>query len=150
MSLVALEESRTFPPKMYLLVVWIVTSLFALFGIIVSAAWSIAFWIWTAVLLVSLRQVWATHWIQVDQKGIRVRNLLFHRKEVEWEKITDVNEREIPVRKNKSFFVLKISGEMNVRSSKETTIMIDSDIAGFDILRELIQNVMVSKASEQS
>ncbi|MCE2502688.1 MAG: hypothetical protein J4G05_01320 [Chlorobi bacterium] len=150
MSLVALEESRTFPPKMYLLVVWIVTSLFALFGIIVSAAWSIAFWIWTAVLLVSLRQVWATHWIQVDQKGIRVRNLLFHRKEVEWDTITDVNEREIPVRKNKSFFVLKISGEMNVRSSKETTIMIDSDIAGFDILRELIQNVMVSKASEQS
>ncbi|MCB0714030.1 MAG: hypothetical protein KDD67_17025 [Ignavibacteriae bacterium] len=139
MSLVILEEPRTFPPKMSFLVVWIITFVFGVFGMIVADAWSGAFWLWTVVALVSLRQVWVTRWVQVDSKGIRVRNIAQRGRELFWEDVSDIDEREIPVRKSKSFFVLKVQGETKYRPGKTTTITIDSDIVGFETLREIVQ-----------
>ena len=147
MSLVALEEAQTFPPKVYFLVVWVLTFLFALFGVVVSVAWSVAFWIWIVIMGVSFRQIWTTRWIRIDEEGIRSRNFALQGKELSWNAISDVDEREIPVRKDRAFYVLKISGTTEALSDKETTITIDSDTVGFDILRDVIQNVVGSTSS---
>ncbi|MGE3801370.1 MAG: hypothetical protein AB7H80_10145 [Candidatus Kapaibacterium sp.] len=150
MSLVILEEPQTFPPKMSFLVVWIITLGFGVFGMIVADAWSAAFWLWTVVALVSLRQVWVTRWVQVDNRGIRVRNIAQRGRELYWEDVSDVDEREIPVRKSKSFFVLKVQGETKYRPGKTTTITIDSDIVGFETLREIVQIGARQKVEELS
>ena len=133
------EESRIFPPRMFYLVVWILTLLLALFGSIVSPKPSTIFWVWAGIALIALRQVWVTRWVQVDEEGIRVRNIAQRGRELRWEAISDVQEREVPVRKDRPFRIAKLKGQMESRPGRETTIVIDSDTAGFDALIEIVR-----------
>ncbi len=147
MSLGILEEPRTFPPKTFFLAVWFVTLGFGVFGMVVAETWSIPFLVWTAVTIVAFRQIWTTRWVQVDREGIRVRNLAQRGREMNWSDITDLNEREIPVRKGKFFVVMKLTGEMKHQPGRRTTIVVDSDTDGFEVLREVIRG-MVGTESE--
>ena len=134
------EEPRTFPPKMFYLVIWIVTFVMAVCGIFFAPKSSIMVWIWAGVALIALRQVWVTRWVQIDRGGIRVRNIAQRGRELQWEAVEEIQEKEVAVRTGKPFRLVKIVGEMSVRPGRRTTITIDSDTVGFDVLLALIRD----------
>lgn len=133
------DQPRTFPPKMFFLVIWVLTLALALYGVVVSPKPSLIFWIWLAVTLVALRQIWTMRWVQVDAEAIRVRNIAQRGRELRWENVSKIEEQEIAVRKEKSFRIVKVTGEMASRPGRPTTIVVDSDTVGFDVLLEIIR-----------
>ena len=139
MSSDALREPQTFPPKMSFLIIWVITFLFGVFGMIVAETWSSIFWVWTVVALISFRQIWVMNWVQVDDLGIRVRNFAQRGKELDWSGVADLDEQEVPVRKGNPFVIIKLRGVSSHHPDRETTIAIDSDTVGFDLLREFVQ-----------
>lgn len=147
MSITVLDEPRSFPPKAFYLIVWLATLVFVLVGAFVSRAGSIGFWIWIGIGLVSLRQLWAMKWIRLDMAGIRVRNLFGVSREMTWQNIGRVEDRDIPIRKDRSFSLLTIRGTI---SGKEESITVDSDTVGFDVLRQLVLNAAPESAKRVS
>lgn len=125
---------------MFFLVIWTLTFALGVYGVIVSPKPSLIFWVWLAIALVASRQIWTMRWVQVDDEAIRVRNIAQRGRELRWEDITKIEEREIAVRKEKSFCIVKVTGEMAWRPGKPTTIVVDSDTVGFDVLLELIRS----------
>lgn len=142
MALSVLEEPRTFAPKKFFLVIWLCTLVLAGLGMYVADWFSVPFWIWMIVAATCVRQIWVTRWVQVDTEGIRVRNILGRGRELLWDSITEVDDRVIPIRKENGFTVMKLSGEMQQRPGRVTTITVDSDIAGFDALRKIIMSAV--------
>lgn len=134
-----LDTPRIFPPKKFYLVVWLLTGVLAVFGVIMSPASSIIFWVWLAIAVISVRQVWTTRWVQIDREGIRVRNIVQVGREIRWDAVSKIEEREIPVRKERSFNLIKVTGEMTSRPGRLTTITVDSDTVGFDELTRIVR-----------
>lgn len=134
-----LSVAITFPPKKFYLVLWILTFVIGIFGAAVASKPSFIFLIWIGVVLVALRQIWVTRWVQTDAEGIRVRNIAQRGRELRWEHITDVEERDISVRNKKSFSMVKITGHMPSRPGRPTTIVVDSDTVNFEMLRNIIR-----------
>lgn len=169
MSLSVLDEPRTFPPKIFFLIVWIGTLLFALFGVAVSRPFSVPFWIWLLVTLVAVRQIWRTQWTRLDRDGMTVRNIFGWKRSLRWTSITRVDLKRIGVRRQGSFSLTSMfnggrtqegtTPEMPRRSSafsiltvegvrdgaddgKTTRLVIDSDTVGFETLGELVQGAV--------
>lgn len=134
-----LSVAITFPPKKFYLILWILTFVIGVFGAAVAPKPSFIFLIWIGVVLVAFRQVWVTRWVQTDAEAIRVRNIAHRGRELRWEHITKVEERDISIRSKKSFSMIKITGHMPSRPDRPTTIVLDSDTADFEMLRNVIR-----------
>lgn len=138
MALNILEHPQTYAPKGFFLVVWVITALMGLGGLVLALVSDAAWWFWALILLLGLRQLWVTRWVQVDREGIRTRNIFGRGRSLTWEGLTDVDEQTFPIRKEKFFSVITLRGISDVRAGKEDTIRVDSDITGFDVLRQII------------
>ena len=138
MALNILDSPQTYAPKGFFLGVWVVTTVMGLAGLALAIVSGAAWWFWTVILLLGLRQLWVTRWVQVDREGIRTRNVFGRGRSLTWEGLTDVDERTFPIRKEKFFSVITLRGTSDVRTGKDDTIKVDSDINGFDILRQII------------
>jgi hypothetical protein len=138
MGLNILENPQTYGPKGFFLGVWIVTTVMGVGGIALAIASQATWWFWVVILLLGLRQLWVTRWVQVDREGIRTRNVFGRGRSLTWEGLTDVDERTFPIRKEKFFSIITLQGISDVRRGKEDKIKVDSDINGFDILRQII------------
>lgn len=136
------DQEQKFPPKGFFLVVWVLTLLFTIAGLVVSAPGSVPFWIWIVLTAVALRQIWSMNWIMLSHEGIRSRNLFQYGKQMSWSDITSIDEREIPVRKDRSFYVMKIFGQGS--NGREERIMIDSDIVGYQHIQEIVRSRSVN------
>ena len=138
MALNILEHPQTYAPKGFFLVVWVITALMGLGGLVLALVSDAAWWFWALILLLGLRQLWVTRWVQVDREGIRTRNIFGRGRSLTWEGLTDVDEQTFPIRKEKFFSVITLRCIPDVRAGKEDTIRVDSDITGFDVLRQII------------
>ncbi len=141
-GLATLDTPRVFPPKMFYLVVWLATLALSAYGLLVTPSENLAIYVWLIICGVASWQVWTTRWVQVDEEGIRVRNILHRGRELQWEMITRCHEEE--VRLNKGTYVLiRLSNEVPGEPlPRPTKITITSDQIGFETLRELIRQGM--------
>lgn len=138
MALNVLDSPQTYSPKGFFLGVWVVTTVMGLGGLALAIASGATWWFWVIILLLGLRQLWVTRWVQVDREGIRTRNIFGRGRSLTWEGLTDVEERTFPIRKEKFFSVITLRGSSDIRTGKGDMIKVDSDVNGFDILRQII------------
>ena len=137
MPLAAFEQPQTFGPKGIFLGVWIGSTVIGLAGLIIALLSDAPYWFWILTILIGLRQLWVTRWVQVDRQGVRTRNIFGRGRSLPWEGISDFEERTFPLRSEKFFSLIKLTGSSDL-VPRETTIEIDSDINGFDLLRGMI------------
>lgn len=137
-KLVVLEEAHTFPPRTFLLVVWIVTFLFAIFGIIATPGWTVAIYLWSVISVVALWQLWTLRWVQLDNNGIRVQNIFHRARTLRWEEITAFHEQEVQLNKG-SYTVLRLSNNGTEGIQRITTITLTNDQVNFTYLREIVR-----------
>jgi hypothetical protein len=139
--------SKTFAPKLYYLIVWVLTFLLGLFGVVVSEVFSVAFWVWLVVAIVAIRQIWVTRWVTISDDTIRVRNVVGVEAATEWSSVISWSEREIPVRRERLFIIVKLTGANVKRPDKKLTITVDSDTHEFDTVRALIRESVPPEAA---
>lgn len=138
MSLDQLTEPRTYAPKGFFLGVWVVTTAIGIAGLLIALLAGASWWFWVVVLLIGLRQLWVTRWVQVDSEGIRTRNIFGRGRSLPWQGVTAVDEKTFPMRKEKFFSIISLEGTSDLRGGTKETIRVDSDINGFDTLRRII------------
>jgi len=137
-ALAILEEPRTFPPKRFLLIVWIITIVVALYGIIATIGNGRISIIWLVISVVAFWQLWTIRWVQVDNEAIRIRNIFQRGRELRWDAITRFHEEEVHLNKG-SYSLLRLSNEGGADISRPTRIDITSDQIGFDMLRDIVR-----------
>ncbi len=149
MGLAILEEPRTFSPKGFFVAVWLLTAAVGAVGLIVAILSGAIYWFWIVVLLIGLRQLWVTRWVQVDTEGIRTRNVFGRGRSLPWEGVGDVDEQTFALRKEKFFGVLKLTGTSDVRRGMTETIQFDSDLQGYDLLKDIVldQTSIITESS---
>lgn len=140
-KLAVLNEPRTFPPNRLLLVVWGVTLLMALFGLITVPLLEPALLFWVAIAVIAFWQVWTTRWVQMDEEGIRTRNIFQRGRQLRWEEITEFREEELPLQK-RSYTTIRISNRVPEGSALLTRISITSDQVGFETLRTIVREAI--------
>lgn len=136
-----LDEPRTFAPRGLFLFIWVGTAIVSLAGLVISAISGIVPWIWIVTLAVSLRQLWVTRHVQVDAEGIRTRNLFGRGRAIDWSEVDEVEDREVPLRSGRFFGILKIRGIAAAGPGRPTVIELDSDIRGFEVLRDIVREM---------
>lgn len=143
-----LEESRIFPPKKTLLVIWGVTLLFSVFGIVVTpiapglTIGPLSFWI--AVFLISLWQLSGVHWVQVDNDGVRYKNVFQRGRELRWDDVTEFREEEFSlapsrIRNRQPYVVLHLSNRGKEGVIRPTKMQITNDQLEFETLRTIVR-----------
>ncbi len=137
MSLAAFEEPQTFGPKGIFLGVWIGTLVLGVAGVVIALVSDAPLWFWILAIVIGVRQLWVTRWVQVDREGVRTRNIFGRGRSLPWEGISDLQEKTFPLRREKFFAIIKVIGTSDLRPG-ETTIEIDSDTDGYDLLRGMI------------
>lgn len=137
MPLAAFEEPQTFGPKGVFLGVWILTLVVGLSGLVIALVNGAPAWFWILAIVIGVRQLWVTRWVQVDRDGVRTRNIFGRGRSLPWEGVSDVQEKTFPLRKERFFALIKVIGTSDHRPG-ETTIEIDSDTNGYDLLRGMI------------
>lgn len=141
-DLAVLSEPRTFPPKKFLLVVWLATLAVAFYGLFVTAmlrAWTIV--AWSAITFVSFWQLWGIRWIQVDSEGIRMRNMFRRGRELRWDEVTEYREEEVRL-SGKPYVIVHLSNRGTEGIVRVVRIQITNDQVGFDLLREIVRNAV--------
>jgi hypothetical protein len=145
-SLAVLDKPQTFPPKMFYPIVWMVTLALALYGLIFTPDPGPALFIWLAIGVVAVWQIWTIRWVQVDAEGIRIRNILQRGRELHWKEITTFHEEDVALNK-RVYSIIDISNALPPDARRAIRIRITSDQVGFDALREIIREA-VPKAQE--
>ncbi len=145
-KLAFLEERRTFPPKRFLLIVWLATLVISLYGLIATPENRGALYVWLAIGSVAFWQLWTLRWIELDNSGIRARNIFRQGYGLRWEEVTRFHEEEVRLNKG-TYAVLLLSNEHPTtptrRSEKRPIrIKLTADQADFETLRMLIRQVV--------
>jgi hypothetical protein len=136
-DLAMLAEPRTFPPKRFLLIVWIITLVVALYGIVATLGNGRVSIVWLAISIIGFWQLWTIRWVQVDNEGIRIRNIFQRGRELRWDQITRFHEEEVRLNKG-AYSLMRLSNE-GAGAPRPTRIDITSDQIGFDILRDIVR-----------
>ena len=136
-DLAILAEPRTFPPKRFLLIVWIITLVVALYGLVVTLGNGRVSIVWLAISVIGFWQLWTLRWVQVDSEGIRIRNIFQRGRALRWDQITRFHEEEVRLNKG-AYALLRISNE-GAGTPRPTRIDITSDQIGFDTLRDIVR-----------
>jgi hypothetical protein len=139
-QLEVLQHARIFPPKPFLVAVWIGTLGIAIYGVIVTPAYNGPLLMWSVIAGVALWQLLALRWVQLDNEGIRMRNILQRGRELRWEEITEFREEEVRLSKH-PYVVLHLSN-MAEGTSPVTRMKLTSDQVEFETLRTIIREGM--------
>lgn len=139
-NLAVLQEPRIFPPKRFLLIVWIVTLLLAVYGLIATPGEEMVIYVWLIIAVIAFWQVWTLRWVEVDNEAIRVRNIFQRGRELRWEEVTRFHEEEVRLNKG-SYVLLLLSNEGAKDQQRPIKISLTSDQVGFETLREIIREV---------
>ncbi len=142
-NLAILEETRTFPPKKFFLVVWIVVMAFAVAGLMVTPSSKLTIYIWLIIAAISFWQVWTIRWVQVDNELIRVRNIFQRGRQLRWAEVTRYHEEEVRLNKG-SYVLVLLSNEGSPEATRPTKINLTSDQVEFETLREIIRQCTVA------
>jgi len=135
-----LEEPRTFPPKRFLLIIWMATFAIAIYGLIATPFSDVAIFVWLAIGAIAFWQIWTLRWVQVDNEGIRVRNIFQRGRKLQWREVSRFHEEE--VRLNKGVYtVLLLSNENSAGENRPTRIKLTDDQSDFQMLREIIREM---------
>src|SRR5688500_2460365 len=108
-KLAILTEPRMFGPRKFLMVIWGLTLVIAIYGLVETFGAGPALYVWSVVFVVAFWQVWLVRWVQVDADGIRYRNVFQRGRELLWDDITDYREEEVRLSKH-PYVVLHLSG----------------------------------------
>jgi hypothetical protein len=138
-----LQEPRVFPPKLFYPIVWFLTLALSLYGIIFTPFGGGALYIWIVIGLVAVWQVWTIRWVQVDERGIRARNILQRGGELRWDEIAVFHEEDVAL--NKRVYSIIDVANSGTDGARPTRIRITSDQVGFDMLREIIRAAVPKK-----
>lgn len=139
-KLALLEEARTFPPKRFLLIIWMATLAIAIYGLIATPREEGALYVWLGIGAVAFWQVWTLRWVQVDNQAIRVRNVFQRGRELRWDQVRRFHEEE--VRLNKGIYtVLMLSDENAEGGRRPTRIKLTDDQVNFEMLRDIVRQM---------
>jgi hypothetical protein len=139
-NLSVLDEPRTFPPKMFYLIIWMVTLAFAVYGII-ATPYGGALAIWSTIGAIAIWQLWTLRWVQVDNEGIRIRNIARRGRELHWEQITVFREENITFNR-RVYSIIDLSNEGLEGVTRPTRIRLTSDQTGFDTLQKIVHEAV--------
>jgi hypothetical protein len=140
-GLAILDQARIFPPKRFLLIVWSVTLLIALYGFIATPSSQGATYVWLTIGAVAFWQLWTLRWVEVDQDGIRVRNIFKQQRGLRWEEITRFHEEEVRLNKG-TYAALLLSNEGAPDQSRLVRISLTNDQQDFPTLREIVREAV--------
>ncbi len=135
-----LEQPRIFPPKRFLIVVWIATLGLAVYGLIVTPSYTGTLVMWMVIGGIALWQLLALRWVQIDNEGIRMRNILQRGRELRWEEITEFREEEVRLSRH-PYVVLHLSNREQ-GLTRVTKMNLTSDQVEFETLRTIIREGM--------
>lgn len=139
-KLAILEEPRTFPPRKFLLIIWLTTLAIAIYGLIATPGTKGAMYVWLAIGAIAFWQIWTLRWVQVDNDGIRVRNIFQRGRELLWSDVRRFHEEE--VRLNKGIYtVILISNEPPPESQRLIRIKLTDDQVNFQMLRDIVREM---------
>lgn len=147
-GLAVLEEARVFPPKKTLLVIWGGTLLLSVFGIVVTpiapgiTIGPLSFWI--AVFLIALWQLTGVHWVQVDNEGIRYKNVFQRGRELPWDQVTEFREEEFSlapsrIRNRQPYVILHLSNHGKEGVARAIKMRVTNDQIEFETLRTIVR-----------
>lgn len=138
--LAILEEPRMFGPRKFLMVVWALTLVVALYGLIGTEGSTPALYVWIVVFLVAFWQIWLVRWVQVDADGIRYRNVFQRGRELRWDDITDYREEEVRLSKH-PYVVLHLSNASS-GTRRAVRMKLTNDQVGFETLRTIVREAV--------
>ena len=138
-GLAILDEARIFPPKRFLLIVWSITLLIAIYGSIATPGSRGALYVWITIGAVAFWQLWTLRWVEVDQEGIRIRNIFRQGRGLRWEEITRFHEEEVRLNKG-TYAAILLSNEGN--TDRPTKISLTNDQQDFSTLREIVREAV--------
>jgi hypothetical protein len=139
-NLSVLDEPRTFPPKMFYLIIWLVTLAFAVYGII-ATPYGGALAIWSTIGAIAIWQLWTLRWVQVDNEGIRMRNIAQRGRELHWDQITTFREENITFNR-RVYSIIDLSNEGYEGVTRPTHIRLTSDQTGFETLKQIVHEAV--------
>ncbi len=140
-KLATLEQPHVFPPRRFLLTIWIFTGVVALYGIIATPGFTFAIYAWMIIVAISLWQLWTLRWVVLDAQGISVRNVFRQGRSLRWEEITNFQEQELQLNKG-TYSVLRLSNEGAGGDAPRTRIVLTHDQVNFPMLRDLVREAM--------
>jgi Bacterial PH domain len=147
-KLAILEQPIVFPPKRFLLIVWVLTLSFAIYGFIATPHTRGAIYVWIVIGGVAIWQLWTLRWVQVDRDGIRTRNIFQRGRGLRWEEVTRFHEEEVHLNKG-TYAVLFLSNEGSA-GGRRTKISLTNDQVDFNSLREIVRESVPKKAEGTS
>jgi hypothetical protein len=138
--LAILDQPRVFGPRKFLVVIWGLTLVVALYGLVETLNAGPALYVWIVVFVVSFWQIWLVRWVQVDADGIRYRNVFQRGRELRWEEITDYREEEVRLSKH-PYIAIHLS---NASSGADTPVRmkLTNDQVGFETLRTIVREAV--------
>jgi hypothetical protein len=137
-KLAILEQPIVFRPKRFLLIVWSMTLVLAIYGFIATPHTRGAIYVWIAIGGIAFWQLWTLRWVQVDRDGIRIRNIFGRGRELRWENVTRFHEEEVHLNKG-TYAVLLLSNEGQQGIRRTTKISLTNDQVDFPALREIVR-----------
>ncbi|MBC8144021.1 MAG: PH domain-containing protein [bacterium] len=147
-KLAILTEPRMFGPRKFLMVIWVLTLVIAVYGLIETFGAGPAVYVWIVVFVISFWQVWLVRWVQVDEDGIRYRNIFQRGRELRWDDISDYREEEVRLSKH-PYVVLHLSGA-RVDGARPIRMKLTNDQIGFETLRTIVREAVPRKGSEHA
>lgn len=152
-NLAILEEPRTFPPKKFLLGLWGVTLLVALYGIIITpmiGGWALGpLSVWVVISGIAFWQIWSVRWVQVDNDGIRMRNLFRRGRELRWADVKEFHEEEVRLSK-RPYIIIHLSNRGGEGVVRITKIQLTNDQVEFEMLRQIVREAVPQQLRRES
>lgn len=138
-TLASLEQAHTFPPRRFLLFVWITTLLFAIAGLIATPGYTVAIYTWSVITIIAVWQLWTLRWIQLDRQGVSARNIFRHAQLLRWEEITEFKEQEVQLNRG-TYSVVRLSNHgAHPAGTRATRITLTNDQSEFVRLRDMLR-----------
>lgn len=148
-KLAILEEQRIFPPKRFLLIIWIGTLLTAIYGLIATPLANGVIYVWLVIGAVAFWQIWTLHWVELDNDGIRTRNIFQQGRALRWEEVTRFHEEEVRLNKG-TYAIILLSNEYPAGEAPSgeshhkriIKIKLTDDQVNFDMLRGIVREAV--------
>lgn len=140
-KLATLDEPQIYPPRRFLMIVWIITFLVAIYGIIATPGFTVAIYAWSVISVVAVWQLWTLRWVELNNDSIRTRNIFRHACSLRWDEVTEFKEEEVRLNKG-TYTVLRLSNEGTAGVTKPTKIALTNDQQNFTQLRDIVRNAV--------
>ncbi|MBS1912795.1 MAG: hypothetical protein JST22_12475 [Bacteroidetes bacterium] len=137
-QLAALEERHVFPPRRFLVVIWIGTLLIAIIGLIATPGFTVKIYSWGVITVVALWQLWTLRWISVDRDGVTARNIFRYERAIGWNEIVAFQEQTVQLSKG-TYTVLRLSKYESPGVTRTKTIALTNDQMNFTLLCDLVR-----------